>query len=295
MTQGEAAQALSSQAPPNLAIICGQGDFPLRAAESAARQGCNVLMIGVRGVASARIEAYPHVWLGLGELGALFKCLRQRSIRRLAVAGGMTRPALREIRMDFGGLKRLPAIARLFLGGDNHLLSGLIGLIENEGVAVVGIDAIAPELLAQAGLATRNAPNKQADADLALGRSFIDAASPFDVGQAVVTAGGRILAVEAAEGTDAMLERIAALRSSGRLRLKGRAGVLVKAPKRGQDLRNDLPAIGPRTIELAAAAELEGVSLAAGKVLVLDQSELARQADAAGLFLQGYTTDAEAP
>ena len=198
------------------------------------------------------------------------------------------------MRMDFGGVKRLPAIAKLFLGGDNHLLSGVIGLIEKEGVSVIGIDAIAPELLAQPGIATRRAPDAAAQADIALGRGFIATASPYDVGQAVVVAGGRVLAVEAAEGTDAMLERVAALRAAGKLRLKGRAGVLIKAPKRGQDLRIDLPAVGPRTLELAAAAELEGVSLAAGKVLVLDREELARQADAAGLFLQGHDAEAEA-
>ena len=282
----DAAAAASALAP--VAIVCGQGEFPLRAAESAARHGRDVMMIGIRGVASPRIENFPHVWLGLGEIGAFFDTLRQRGVTQIAIAGGMARPALADMRMDFGGVKRLPAIAKLFLGGDNHLLSGVIGLIEKEGVSVIGIDAIAPELLAQPGLATRSAPAAAARGDITLGRNFIAAASPFDVGQAVIVAGGRVLAVEAAEGTDAMLERVAALRAAGRLRLKGRAGVLIKAPKRGQDLRIDLPAVGPRTIELAAAAELEGISLAAGKVLVLDQAELVREADAAGLFLQGH-------
>ena len=101
-------------------------------------------------------------------------------------------------------------------------------------------------------------------------------------------AAGRVVAIEAAEGTDAMLARVAGMRSTGRLKFKGRAGVFVKAPKRGQDLRLDMPAIGPNTVEAAAKAGLRGIALAAGGVLLVARDEVLRTADRAGLFVQGF-------
>ena len=289
MTETDGARAL-----PPVAIICGEGAFPLQAARSARAAGRSVLLVGIRGVAGVEIEAVPHVWLGFGELGKLLDTLRQRGIRHLAIAGGMKRPAFSELRVDFGGVRKLPEIARLFTGGDNHLLSGILKILEGEGLIITGIQDIAPDLLAPPGAVTKTKPSPTALGDIALGARFIAAASPFDVGQAVIVNAGRVLAVEAAEGTDAMIARVAQLRADGRLRLKGRAGVLVKAPKSGQDLRIDLPAAGPRTVELAAAAQLEGISLAAGKVLIAERALLAAQAEAAGLFLYGHGADAVA-
>ena len=127
MTKAPAAAEGARAAPlPPVAIICGDGAFPLHAGESARAAGRGVLLVGIRGVAGPGIAAFPHVWLGLGELGKLLATLRQHGIRHLAIAGGIKRPALSELRVDFGGVKRLPEIARLFVGGDNHLLSGVL-------------------------------------------------------------------------------------------------------------------------------------------------------------------------
>ena len=112
--------------------------------------------------------------------------------------------------------------------------------------------------------------------------------SDFDAGQGAIVVAGRVLAIEAAEGTDAMLARVAELRAGGRLRHEGSAGVLVKAPKRRQDLRLDMPAVGPQTIEGAAKAQLRGLALAAGRVLIVERELCARAADAAGLFVYGF-------
>ena len=128
------------------------------------------------------------------------------------------------------------------------------------------------------------------EADIAFGARLLEALSGFDAGQGAVVAAGRVLAIEAAEGTDAMLARVAELRANGRLRRMGPAGVLVKAPKRGQDLRLDMPAVGPNTIEGAARAQLRGVALAAGRVLLVERERCAREADAAGLFAYGFAT-----
>ena len=277
--------------PAPVAILCGQGEFPLRAARAAQDAGREVFLVGIRGVAGAGVEAFPHLWLGLGEVGAFLAALRGRGITRLAIAGAMTRPAMSDLRFDLVGIRRLPGVAKLFVGGDNHLLSGALKMLEAEGLSIMGIEELAPGLLAPVGALTARAPGEAARADIALCRAFIAAASRFDIGQGVVAHAGRIVAVEAAEGTDAMLARVAQLRREGRLRWSGRAGVLFKAAKRGQDLRIDLPAIGPRTLELAAEAELDGLALAAGEVLMLDRAALAAEAEARGLFLFGFARD----
>jgi len=273
-----------------LAIICGGGDFPVALAEAAVQAGRSPFLIGLAGSADKRIEAFPHLWLRLGEVGKFFDALTERNIVEVAAVGRVRRPELAELRLDFGAVKRLPALTALFAGGDNRLLAGVARLLEREGFKLVGVHQVAPDLLAPEGALARRAPSAQALEDARLGVSVIAALSPYDVGQAVVVAKGRVLAIEAAEGTDAMLGRIAALRASGRLPLKGRAGALVKAPKRDQEMRLDMPAIGPETIAAAARAELEGVALAAGRVLILDRQACARAADGAGLFLHGMAS-----
>ena len=158
------------------------------------------------------------------------------------------------------------------------------------GIRVVGAHDVAPRLVAPLGPFGARAPSADDETDIALGARLIDALSSFDAGQGAVVAAGRVLAIEAAEGTDAMLARVAEMRANGRLRFAGQAGVLVKAPKRGQDLRLDMPAIGPRTIEGAAKAQLRGAAVAAGRVLIVDRDRLAREADAAGLFVAGFAS-----
>jgi DUF1009 family protein len=270
-----------------LAILAGGGDFPLAVARAAHADGRDLFLIGIVGAADSRIEAFPHLWVRLGEVGKLFRALKERGVAEIAIVGAMTRPELADLRLDWGALKRLGGIASLFRGGDNHLLTGVARFFENEGVAVVGVHEIAPQLLARNGALGALAPSADAEVDARQGAALIAALSPFDAGQAAVISRGRVLAIEAAEGTDAMLARVAELRSAKRLRFKGRAGVLVKAPKHGQDLRLDMPAVGLKTIEWAKRAELEGIALAAGRVLVADPEGFARAADEAGLFAFG--------
>jgi DUF1009 family protein len=273
-----------------LAILCGGGDFPIQVAQAALQQGRNPVMVGVVGAADKRIEAFPHFWVHMGEVGKLFRSLKERDIGEIAIVGAMTRPEFSDLRLDWGALRRFSGLASLFRGGDNRLLVGIAGFFEKEGVAVVGVHQIAPQLLVSPGALSALAPSAQAQADARIGTGLIAALSPFDAGQAVVVANGRVLAVEAAEGTDAMLARIADLRAAHRLRLRGKAGVLVKAPKRDQDMRLDMPAVGLRTIEGARRAELEGIALSSGRVLIADRAAFVRAADEAGLFVFGLET-----
>ncbi len=275
-----------------VAIICGGGGFPLAVAEAARRAGREVFLVGLHGAADPDIAVYPHMWLKLGEFGKLFRSLAERSVKELSIVGSLTRPDFSDLRLDFGGVRRLPDIARILRGGDDHALRGVVRFFEDEGYTVVGAHDLAPSLLLGEGPITTREPDAAAREDIALGVALGDALSAFDTGQSVVVANRRVVAVEAAEGTDAMVERVAQLRATGKLRLKGRCGVLVKAPKRGQDLRVDLPAIGPRTIAAAAAAQLDGIALAAHGVLVLQRDDIAAEADRLGLFVAGVTRPA---
>jgi hypothetical protein len=152
---------------------------------------------------------------------------------------------------------------------------------------MVGIRDVAPDLLMPQGCVTRKSPDDNADADIARGREVLRALSPFDIGQAAVVIDGHVVGVEDIEGTDGLLARVARLRTEGRIRARAARGVLVKAPKTGQDLRFDLPTMGPRTIAGAAAAQLAGVAVIAGNTIVVEPQAMIEAADAAGLFVTG--------
>ena len=275
-------------AAPALAILCGAGAFPLEVAAQARRAGREPFLVGVVGSSDSSIDAYPHVWVRMGEVGRLFAALKERAAEEIVFVGAMTRPEFSDLRLDWGAVKRAAGLAQLFRKGDNGLLVGLAEIFEREGIRVVGAHEVAPGLLARAGPIGARAVSSNDESDIASGARLIDALSPFDAGQAAVIAEGRVIAVEAAEGTDAMLARVADMRANGRLRFKGQAGVLVKTPKRAQDLRLDMPAIGPKTIAGAAEARLRGVAIAAGRVLVVERDRCVREADAAALFIHGF-------
>jgi UDP-2,3-diacylglucosamine hydrolase len=275
-------------ARPPVAILAGGGAFPLEVAGEARRAGREPFLVGIVGATDPAIEAYPHVWVRMGEVGKLFAALKERAIAEMVIIGAMTRPELADLRLDWGAVRRAADLALLFRRGDNGLLAGLAAIIEREGVRVVGAHEIAPRLLAPLGPVGARTPTAEDETAIALGAPLLGALSTLDAGQGAIVAAGRVLAIEAAEGTDAMLTRVAEMRASGRLRLSGLAGVLIKAPKRGQDLRFDMPAVGPKTIEGAIRAQLRGVAIAAGRVLVLERAICARKADAAGLFVAGF-------
>ena len=276
-----------SEARP-LAILCGGGEFPLEVARAARASGREPFIVGVVGSSDPAIEAFAHVWVHMGQVGKMFGALKERAVADVAIVGAMTRPEFADLRFDWGALKRAPELVPLFRGGDNRLLVGVAGIFEREGFRVVGAHEIAPQLLAPMGPIGARAASSGAEADARVGAALLAALSPFDAGQGVVVANTRIIAIEAAEGTDAMLARVAELRASRRVRFQGPAGVLVKAPKRGQDLRLDMPTVGPKTIEAARSAQLQGVALAAGRVLIADRQAFSRAADEAGLFVVGF-------
>jgi DUF1009 family protein len=230
---------------------------------------------------------FRHHWISIGHFGKLCRLLREEQCRQLAFIGTLVRPALSEIRMDWGALRVLPRVLPAFRGGDDHLLSGVGRLFEREGFAMVGIRDLAPDLLMPEGRLTRAAPNADAEADIARGRALLVALSPFDIGQAAVVIDGHVVAVEDIEGTDALLARVARLRGECRIRARSGRGVLVKAPKDTQDLRFDLPTTGLRTVEGVAKAGIAGMATIAGRTIAADLQGMVEAADRAGIFIIG--------
>ena len=275
-----------------LGIICGGGTLPLAVADVVAGRGRRVVLFPLRGWADpGKIARYPHHWIGLAQIVRLQRLARREGCQELVFIGAVQRPSPRQLRPDLGTLRLLPRIVRLLWGGDNHLLTGIGKLFEEGGFRVLGAHEVAPEILVPAGVLGRLHPVPRDVADIARGLSLIAAIGPFDVGQAVVVADNRVVAVEAAEGTDHMLARVAELRRGRRVGLREKGGVLIKAPKPAQDRRLDLPSIGTHTVEGAAAAGLAGIAVEAGGTIAADLQEIVRAADAAGLFLFGARAD----
>jgi DUF1009 family protein len=228
-------------------------------------------------------------WVSVGQLGRAMKLFRSENCRDLVFIGTLVRPALSEIRLDWGTLRVLGRVFAAFRGGDDHLLSGIGRIFEQDGFRMVGVRDVAPDLLMPQGCITRVAPDPAAAADIARGREVLRALGPFDIGQAVIVIDGHVVAVEDIEGTDGLLARVARLRAEGRIKAKQTRGVLVKAPKSTQDLRFDLPTVGPKTIEGAAKAGLAGIAVVAGNTIAVDPQAMIAIADAAGLFVTGLS------
>jgi UDP-2,3-diacylglucosamine hydrolase len=271
-----------------LGIICGGGAIPPAVAAAVQRRGRRVMLFALRGFVDAQVvEAFPHRWIAVGQFGRFRRLARAEGCRDLVLVGGLARPSIGQVRLDWATLVALPRIIRAFRGGDDHLLTGIGRILEADGFRLLGAHEVAPDILAPAGPLGLHRPDAEATADVARGFAMLAAMSPFDVGQAAVIAKGRVLAVEAAEGTDAMLERIVALRGEGRIGLAKGKGVLVKAPKQRQDRRFDLPSIGPDTVRNAARAGLGGVAVVAGGTIVAEPQRVVEVADASGLFVLG--------
>jgi DUF1009 family protein len=271
-----------------LALICGAGSLPLAVADYVAARGRPVLLFPLQGI--ARPEDYanrPHTWVRLAMFGAFARVARAAGCHELVMIGSLVRPSFWQVRFDLTTLLLLPRIAAAFHGGDDHILSSGVKLIEEQGFRVLGAHEVAPEILVPEGPLTRAQPSERDRADIALGLDYLRATGPFDVGQAVVVSGKHVQAVEAAEGTDGMLNRIAELRASGRVRTPAGSGVLVKAPKLGQDLRFDMPSIGPRTVEGVVHAGLAGIAVVAGSTVVAESEQLIAAADRAKIFVVG--------
>jgi hypothetical protein len=271
--------------PTKLGLVAGGGGLPRQVVDSCREQGREIAVIAFDGTTDKdTVAGVEHLWTRLGAVGKIIDWLKASGAEEIVLAGRLSRPSWSSVRPDMRGMKLLPRIMSAGQG-DDSILSVVIEELEGEGFRVVGIHDVMPSLLAAEGALGHHAPDQESTKDIDRGVIVARALGGVDVGQAVVVQQGVVLGVEAAEGTDGLIDRCAALQR------KGDGGVLVKCVKPGQERRADLPSIGPDTVRRARDAGLSGIAVGAGTTLVLDQTGTIAAADEAGMFLVGVRVD----
>jgi len=269
-----------------LVIVAAGGSLPFEVADAATKAGRRILVVALEGDVDPRLSQFPMQRVKWGQVGRIESLIAEIGARELVFIGAVDkRPDFSSIGVDLGTLKLMPFILRSLVGGDDTVLSNLVSFFEQRGVRVVGAHEVAPSLVAVAGQVAGPRINSAAMAEVRVAMEAARSIGALDIGQAAVALGSRVVALEAAEGTDAMIERVAGLKQSGRVKWSGRAGVLAKRSKPQQDLRMDMPAIGPRTVAAVARAGLAGIVIEAGRVLIADRAATVAEAERTGTFI----------
>ena len=276
-----------------IAVIAGNGLLPEMLAGELKRRGNDPFIVGLEAEAGGWIKSYRHCSAKTVEISAVLKRLRQENIQKVVLAGGVkSRPDFRSVPLNWLTISSIPKIYAALRKGDDGLLRFVMGLVARQGFSVIGAHEIMPDLLASAGTATDRRPGAQDWADLSRAHIAARELGRLDIGQAAVAVAGRVVAVEGAEGTEGLLQRVKELRQSGRIS-KQPSGVLVKTAKPGQDMRADLPSIGPQTIDQISDAGLLGIAVGADSSLILDFEETIRRANQKNVFVTGIDMKGE--
>lgn len=272
-----------------LGLIAGGGDLPLAIARRCEAEGRPLFVIRLAGFADAHLHRWAGSDFGMAEIGGILKALKAQDCDAVCLAGNVSRPDFKSLKPDLKGAALLPGIVAAATKGDDALLRKILSVFEAEGFAVEGADDILGGDMLPPGALGRVAPTPEQIDDLKKALHVAEKAGELDIGQGAVVVAGLVLAVEAQEGTDAMLSRVAGLPADLRGGPGAPKGALGKAPKPIQDLRVDMPVIGARTIELAATAGLAGVGGQAGRLILIDRAAIIAAADRLGLFVWGET------
>lgn len=272
-----------------LGLIAGGGALPLSVAARCEAEGRPVFLIRLAGFADPHLARYPGIDAGLAEIGKVLSALEKAGCDAVCFAGTVNRPDFKTLKPDFKGATLLPGIVAAATRGDDALLRKILSVFEAEGYAIEGADDILGGETLPGGALGAVQPTPEQLSDLRKALHIAEKAGELDIGQGAVVCDGLVLAVEAQEGTDAMLARVASLPADLRGTVANRKGALGKAPKPIQDLRVDMPVMGARTIEMAAAAGLAGVGGVAGKLIVIDRDGVIATADRLGLYVWGET------
>lgn len=259
-----------------LAIIACAGKLPVEVAQ-AAPEAMVITLEGIPSDLAPRSERHR-----LEKIGTLFAAMRATGVDRVVFAGSLARPALDPAAFDADMAALAPRLVSAMSEGDDALLRTVLKVFEEQGFSVVGAHEVVPGLVAEAGLAIGPAPGPSEEADIARASRILHGIAPLDIGQGCVVAGGQCLGIETVQGTDALLSFVAGTEAKFR---RGHRGVCVKAAKAGQDLRIDMPAIGPRTVTAAAGAGLAGLAVEAGRVMILERETTLAALRDSGLFL----------
>lgn len=283
---------MASPAAGPVVVLAGGGGLPARLVDALERSGRARRVIAFRGFADRALRQRADAAIDLLDVSAALSLLERWKPSAIVLAGAVTRPSPAAFLGAFAALRNQSELRTLLARGDDHLLRAVVAALEERGYRVVGAHEIEPDLLAPSGRLGAVAPDAEARKAIGVGFSCLADLSPYDIGQALVVQGERVVAIEGAEGTDRMIARVRSL-SSGLFRRPRRTdAILVKSAKRGQERRVDLPAIGPRTIRNAAAAGLAGVAVGAGQTIIVERDAAIAEADRLGLFLVAIDPDA---
>ncbi len=262
-------------------LIAGGGMMPVEIINHCNKNNIPIFAIGLESFANEeQLKEAPHIFAKIGEVGKILKTFKKEGCENIVMAGGIKRPALKELIPDWGGIKLLARISIKKMSDDN-LFRAVMDEIERSGFHVVGIEEVVPEMLFSEGVYGSTKPSDEDMDDIKRGITVAKAIGAVDVGQAVVVQEGIVLAMEAVEGTDRMLAR------ASELRKPGKAPVMVKVLKPGQDMRVDLPAIGLQTIELLKKNGIKGIAVEAGGILMIEKEKVIEMADREGIFIIG--------
>jgi hypothetical protein len=263
------------------ALIAGNGRFPLLALETARKLGHEVVVVAIREEASPEVEPLGArcYWVSLGELGRLIEILKSEGVSDVIMAGQVKHAKIfSSIRPDWRLVKLL---ASLPFKNTDALIGGVAKVLEDEGIRLLDSTSLLKPLLAGEGVLTKRGPTREEQGDVAYGRRIANALASLDVGQSVVVCDRACVALEAMEGTDAMLRRAAGL-------VNGRPLRLVKVSRRRQHLLFDVPVAGLDTVAVMRETGATILTVDAGRTLLLDRDDLLAQADAAGIAIVGY-------
>lgn len=264
-----------------LGMIAGGGMMPVEIIKHCNSIGREIFVIGVEPFAKEEeLKEAPHIFAKLGEAGKMLKALKSNNVYEIVLAGGIKRPSFKEMIPDWEAVKIITKLAVKKLS-DDKLFRAVMDEIESRGFKIVGIEEVVPEMMFSEGIYGNVKPSAEDMDDIQRGITVAKALGAVDVGQAVVVQEGMVLAVEAIEGTDMMLSRASMLRK------EGKAPVMVKVLKPGQDMRVDLPAMGLQTIEQLKKYGIKGMAVEAGGILLIEREAVIQMANKEGIFIIG--------
>ncbi|MEN2494430.1 MAG: hypothetical protein TECD_00328 [Hyphomicrobiaceae bacterium hypho_1] len=274
--------SLSNQ--DSVGIIAGGGQVPAEIANAIVSRGECVYVLAINENISRDLLAYPCNFISLGQISRMLRLLRQNRCKRIIIAGYLKRPDLSKVRVDLGFFFHFCSILSFLRGGDDYVLSRVVRFFERKGFVVVGIPALAPELIIKEGLLTGQDLAGNEIEDVCFGYELLQKLGQFDIGQAIVVRNRKIIAIEGVDGTDAMLCRLARSIEEGSVN----TGILVKATKPGQELRIDLPTIGTATVAACNKSGIKTIALEAQNTIIAEREKTISLANTVGVSILGF-------
>lgn len=277
-----------------VAILAGAGTLPVVLADRLQSQGRTSRIIAFRGFADTDIKRRADRVMDLLDVKGIMACLQEWRPEAVVLAGAVRRPKASALLGSYSLFYNMQELKHIVARGDDNLLRGAITLLEENGFRVIGAHEIVPEIMSAEGIFGAKQPEEADFRSIHLGLSVLNSLSHYDIGQGVVVSGQRVLAIEGPEGTDQMLHRVASLQEKrlfSNTSSPSQGGALVKTAKIQQDLRIDMPVIGPKTVREAAKASLSGIAIGAGRTLVLKYEETIREADRLNIYLLGIRSE----